>query len=212
MSMFSYKDKNPNLPENNPPKPSIPGSMKVHASEIEPRRFALRFDPPAIILEYMVINNGKLYHHKMKLPKLKGDSKLDEVLAALKARHSQYLMKSSDKQLKALIQKLQTHLNLLGAGRLKTATPAAIVETKKPVEEKKFDDLDDDDYFEDMLEQELAKNNISSKPNLGATMQQPKKAMMADDFMEIDDDEEQNDEEEEGDPQDEGNEWDLEDI
>jgi hypothetical protein len=36
-------------------------------SDFQPKRFALNYDPPMIILEYLVPSTGKLYHHKMKL-------------------------------------------------------------------------------------------------------------------------------------------------
>ena len=36
-------------------------------SDFQPKRFALNYEPPMIILEYLVPSTGKLYHHKMKL-------------------------------------------------------------------------------------------------------------------------------------------------
>ena len=36
-------------------------------SDFDPKRLALAYDPPTIVLEYLVQSTGKLYHHKMRL-------------------------------------------------------------------------------------------------------------------------------------------------
>jgi len=54
-------------------------------------------------MEYMDEYSGKLYHHKMKLPKLKSDSDVPEAIEYVKNRHFQYFVnnKISDLQLKS---------------------------------------------------------------------------------------------------------------
>ena len=56
-----------------------------------PKRFGLNFDPPMIILEYLVPSTGKLYHHKMRLRKLNPTHDPQEILKHLRARHSMYV-------------------------------------------------------------------------------------------------------------------------
>ena len=52
-------------------------------SDFQAKRFALTYDPPVIVLEYMVPSTGKLYHHKMRLRNLTKESKIEEVMAYL---------------------------------------------------------------------------------------------------------------------------------
>ena len=89
-------------------------------SDFAPKRFALKYDPVPMIgkfaelrislitdtltpflclvsfgctvLEYLVPSTGKLYHHKMKLRQLSGDSDPDEMLAYLEKRHPLYFL------------------------------------------------------------------------------------------------------------------------
>jgi centrosomal protein CEP19 len=49
-------------------------------SDFQPKRFALSYDPPVIVLEYMVPSTGKLYHHKMRLRNLTKDSKISDIM------------------------------------------------------------------------------------------------------------------------------------
>jgi centrosomal protein CEP19 len=91
-------------------------------SDFAPKRFALKYDPiPTIgkssrclnefvvaVLEYLVPSTGKLYHHKMKLRQLTGESDPDEMLSYLEKRHPLYFLqrKLSKPQIKNLIKKL----------------------------------------------------------------------------------------------------------
>ena len=52
-------------------------------SDFQPKRFALAYDPPVIVLEYLVPSTGKLYHHKMRLRHLTKESKIDDMMAYL---------------------------------------------------------------------------------------------------------------------------------
>lgn len=61
--------------------------MKKLGKDIEPKRFALKYDPPTIVLEYLVPASGKLYHHKMKLLKLKQETKNKDAIDYLKKKH-----------------------------------------------------------------------------------------------------------------------------
>lgn len=49
-------------------------------SDFIPKRFALSYEPPVIVLEYMVPSTGKLYHHKMRLRNITKDTKVDDMM------------------------------------------------------------------------------------------------------------------------------------
>lgn len=51
---------------------------ELSLTDFEPQRFAVNYEPPIIILEYMVPTTGKLYHHKMKLRQIKASSKVED--------------------------------------------------------------------------------------------------------------------------------------
>ena len=60
------------------------------------------------VLEYLVPSTGKLYHHKMKMRSLGGDSNVDEVMTYLEKRHPLYFVdrKLSKEQVSDLVKKL----------------------------------------------------------------------------------------------------------
>ena len=78
-------------------------------SDFHPKRFALNYDPPMIskflpkfyliyfllVLEYLVPSTGKLYHHKMKLRRLTGNSTVEEAMLYLQKRHPLYFVPNS---------------------------------------------------------------------------------------------------------------------
>lgn len=80
--------------------------------DYQPKRFGLKFDPPTIVLEYLVPSTGKLYHHKMRLRNLSAGLLPHNILEALKKRHAMYLCTSKllDDQLLELIGKLRDSL------------------------------------------------------------------------------------------------------
>lgn len=95
-----------------PTRASSGPANKIDPSDFLPKRFGLKYDPPAIIMEYLVPSSGKLYHHKLKMPQLKANSDTQEIFDALKKKHNQYFAggKVSDAQIKTLIDKLKTKL------------------------------------------------------------------------------------------------------
>ncbi|CAD8109949.1 unnamed protein product [Paramecium primaurelia] len=90
------------------------GDKSKKLSNMEPKRLAIRFDPPMIIVEYLQTSSGKLYHHKMKLLKLKPDTPINHALEYLKKKHAMYFMnnKIPEKQLLELIGKIQKRLQI----------------------------------------------------------------------------------------------------
>lgn len=85
---------------------------KLNPNDFEPKRFALKYDPPQIIMEYMVPSVKKLYHHKIKLSKLKYDSNLEEIMKEVYEKHYTYLDNSKIKQSQILnlVEKLRSNL------------------------------------------------------------------------------------------------------
>ncbi len=55
-------------------------------------------------MEYLVPSSGKLYHHKMKLSKLKADSDTQEMIEYLKNKNFQYFInnKISESQIEGI--------------------------------------------------------------------------------------------------------------
>ena len=60
------------------------------------------------VLEYLVPSTGKLYHHKMKLRHVTGESDPNEMLTYLEKRHPLYFLqkKLSKPQIMSLIKKI----------------------------------------------------------------------------------------------------------
>lgn len=105
----------------------------VDPDDYMPKRFGLKYDPPTIVLEYMVMSLGKLYHHKMKLLRLKPDSDVNEMVDYLYNRHSFYLKESvvSRQQIANLVVRLQKRIqNHSSHG--KASKPAPPQEKKTP--------------------------------------------------------------------------------
>lgn len=84
-------------------------SLENSFPDYHPKRFGVKFNPPMIVLEYLVPSTGKLYHHRMKLRDLTKSSDPYQYLDHIKRRHALYLntSKVSDDQLLGLIRKVQ---------------------------------------------------------------------------------------------------------
>lgn len=88
------------------------GSMDLGADtypEILPKRFALKFDKPTIIMEYLIPSTGKLYHHNMRIKNSDLKNSAESIYARLRKKHSTYLdpTKISEQQVIDLIHMLQ---------------------------------------------------------------------------------------------------------
>eukprot|EP00353_Schmidingerella_taraikaensis_P005605 CAMPEP_0185578922 /NCGR_PEP_ID=MMETSP0434-20130131/13231_1 /TAXON_ID=626734 ORGANISM="Favella taraikaensis, Strain Fe Narragansett Bay" /NCGR_SAMPLE_ID=MMETSP0434 /ASSEMBLY_ACC=CAM_ASM_000379 /LENGTH=220 /DNA_ID=CAMNT_0028196835 /DNA_START=280 /DNA_END=942 /DNA_ORIENTATION=+ len=93
-----------------------------------------------IVLEYLVPSTGKLYHHKMKLRNLTGESDPDEMLSYLEKRHPLYFheRKLSKPQVMNLLKKIIFKVGQMKpkklaapAGGPKPASPSAAAAQKK---------------------------------------------------------------------------------
>ena len=123
--------------------------------DYQPKRFGLKFDPPTIVLEYLVPSTGKLYHHRMRLRSMTPDSRTLDLLNHLKKRHSMYLntSKISEDQLKDLIEKLKKRLSEEKEINLNKLTPEEVAEYKKKMDvdfEKNLKRPGDEDFEYDL--------------------------------------------------------------
>jgi hypothetical protein len=64
---------------------------RISPNDYIPKRFGLRYNPPQIIIEYLVPSTGKLYHHKMKLNKIQFESEVNQIMQELYDKHMIYL-------------------------------------------------------------------------------------------------------------------------
>lgn len=82
-------------------------SLSINTNNYEPRRFGLRYQPPQIVLEYWCLTRKKLYHHIIKLHKLKKDSNVKEVVNQIYIDHKNYLVnKVQETQITNLVELL----------------------------------------------------------------------------------------------------------
>ena len=81
---------------------------KLNPNDYSPKRFGLKYNPPQIIIEYLVPSTGKLYHHKIRLNKIKPDTNLQEVVKDIYEKHYPYLdnKKVNPTQIVKLVEKL----------------------------------------------------------------------------------------------------------
>jgi len=84
-------------------------TAEMSFSDFQPKRFAVNYDPPLIVLEYMVPSTGKLYHHKMRLKNLTKQTKISDMMNYLEQRHPLYFMSPNLKkdQVRKLVEQIQ---------------------------------------------------------------------------------------------------------
>jgi hypothetical protein len=64
---------------------------KPRGKDYQPKRLALSIDPPAIVIEYLDAQSGKLYHHTMKLGKVLARTQDQaKIVRYLRGKHSPY--------------------------------------------------------------------------------------------------------------------------
>eukprot|EP00742_Colponemidia_sp_Colp-10_P008453 GILJ01009158.1.p1 GENE.GILJ01009158.1~~GILJ01009158.1.p1 ORF type:complete len:177 (+),score=22.08 GILJ01009158.1:59-589(+) len=80
--------------------------------DIQPKRFGLRYDPPVIVLEYLVPSTGKLFHHRMRVRGLTRDANSLELAELLRFRHPNFLHQDlvALNQVVRLVDKMKEHL------------------------------------------------------------------------------------------------------
>lgn len=141
MSFFITEDAGKSGKQSNKKRKQVRNDDLVDPDDYMPKRFGLKYNPPTIVLEYMVMSLGKLYHHKMKLMRLKPDSDVNEMVDYLYSRHGFYIKEEtvSRQQLANLITRLQKRMpaetgNNENIQRTEVKAPAS--KTVKPVVQK----------------------------------------------------------------------------
>jgi hypothetical protein len=64
---------------------------RINPLDYSPKRFALKFKPAQIVIEYLVPSSGKLYHHKIRVRSIHKDSKMEELMKEIYEKHNSYL-------------------------------------------------------------------------------------------------------------------------
>lgn len=165
--------------------------------DFAPKRFALKYDPiPTIgksfisfcgfltfafsltVLEYLVPSTGKLYHHKMKLRQLTGESDPEEMLLYLEKRHPLYFLqrKLSKPQIMNLIQKLIYRVSQMKPTKKAPTAPATSKPSQAAASSKPASDIFTQNKRSNLRELEnkvLEKENLLSKPAFKSGSQLP---------------------------------------
>jgi hypothetical protein len=131
---------------------------RLNPNDYMPKRFGLKFNPPQMILEYMVPSVGKLYHHKIKLPKLKHESNTQEVIKEIYEKHYAYLDHSKINLTQVISKYIVLTIGLVE--KLRTSLPPSKSENRhidlKITENHKYEehkghnyqnDEEDEDYY-----------------------------------------------------------------
>ena len=95
---------------------------KPISDNFAPKRLAINFEPPTLsnhlidlVMEYLVVDTGKLYHHKMRLDSILKKSNVNriDVLNYVKNKHHLYFVngKVKDAQLLKFIDKIISRLH-----------------------------------------------------------------------------------------------------
>lgn len=124
---------------------------KLNPNDYQPKRFGLKYNPPQIVIEYLVPSTGKLYHHKIKLHKFKTDSNMQELIKEIYEKHYMYLdsKKINPSQVVKLVEKLNSgNLNMKKETRSESRTEVNQQnENKNKVEINELDDEENEDYY-----------------------------------------------------------------
>lgn len=77
--------------------------------DVSPKRFGINYDPPSIILEYLQISTGKLFHRRIGLKRLRASSDPTRVAEKLRQRNRALLPEDrvSLEQIVSLVKRLQ---------------------------------------------------------------------------------------------------------
>uniref|UniRef100_A0A7S4QI76 Centrosomal protein of 19 kDa n=1 Tax=Alexandrium monilatum TaxID=311494 RepID=A0A7S4QI76_9DINO len=94
------------------------GVGEAATGDVCPKRFGLNYDPPSIILEYLQVSTGKLFHRRIGLRRLRANSDPTRVAEKLRQKNKTLLAEDrvSFEQIVSLVARLQE-------GPLKSGTP-----------------------------------------------------------------------------------------
>ena len=86
-----------------------PAPVKFRPEDYVPRKLAINYRPPMIILEYEIMSTEKLYHRRMKIQNWNEMTEPKTILACIRKRYTKYFVgdKITDDQFLRLIGKLK---------------------------------------------------------------------------------------------------------
>ncbi|KAM3136862.1 hypothetical protein pb186bvf_011121 [Paramecium bursaria] len=166
--------KSTSVPKNQPQPQNKNVNQKPTASQskdsgksknFEPKRLGLKYNPPTIVLEYLQPQTGKLYHHKMKLLKLKPDTPANHALEYLRKKHATFFFgnKMPESQILELIGKLLKRIQSHAPTQSKTqaqqrpataSTNASSVKGKLQKDIDQYNMSDEDTYTQNKFEKQ----------------------------------------------------------
>lgn len=162
------------------PEASEERSPQAHLRQLRaqtPRHKFLAADPKYrslnAVMEYLVVETGKLYHHKMRLDSIFKKSNVNriDVLNYVKNKHYLYFLngKVKDQQLLKFIDKILTKLakNKNPLKQIKEEQPPSKNAQSNFNQDDDFDYLnDDDEYEEDYEDYEEPEDKPPAKPEV----------------------------------------------
>lgn len=88
---------------------SASSSLEPKEDDVCPKRFGLNFDPPTIVLEYLEVSTGKLFHRRIGLRRLRPTSDAARVAEKLRQKNQALLAEDrvSFEQIVSLVKRLQ---------------------------------------------------------------------------------------------------------
>mmetsp|Transcript_71164 Transcript_71164/g.169899 ORF Transcript_71164/g.169899 Transcript_71164/m.169899 type:complete len:169 (+) Transcript_71164:34-540(+) len=136
------------------------------AGEVCPRRFGLNYDPPAIILEYLEVKTGKLFHRKVTLKRLRASADPARVAEKLRQKNRPLLTEDSGvcfDQIVSLVKKLQDAMSHDGV----KASDDAATPTNQEVDyhQVNLNKLDDDELAQHKARMDISFRAHQTKPS-----------------------------------------------
>ena len=123
--------------------------------DFKPQRFGISYEPPMIILEYMLDSKGKLYLKKMKMLKIKQNTSPQVILKYLKMKYEGFFApkKIKDQQIIRLVLRIQEYMKQHGIDDY-----IQYMERKKAMKEER-----DQKFEEQKREKEKEKEKLVKK-------------------------------------------------
>lgn len=142
--------------------------QKLSPEEFMPRRFGLSFNPPMIVLEYMIKSRGKLYQKKFKLFKLQASTPTETALQYLKLRYCDFfrLGKIKDQQFLSLIGRLKQGLGREAKKVQVKETPSKETETLDAVDigqNEQPEEEEETPFYQLPAKREIKRNNLTDR-------------------------------------------------
>eukprot|EP00927_Polykrikos_kofoidii_P079874 TRINITY_DN76703_c0_g1_i1.p1 TRINITY_DN76703_c0_g1~~TRINITY_DN76703_c0_g1_i1.p1 ORF type:complete len:255 (-),score=69.38 TRINITY_DN76703_c0_g1_i1:66-830(-) len=140
--------------------------------EIAPKRFGLTFDPPAILLEYMEMKTGKLFHRRIGMKRLQATANPARIAEMLRKKNIPLLDedKVSFEQIVSLVTKLQEavrkkakHRDVDSVRAEVEANEEANIAAKVEAESESKEDADQDPMERPIEKEDVQEGNVEAE-------------------------------------------------